>query len=585
MSTIRRSGHPRPDRKRAAWQTLNGQWGFRFDEKDEGKKQRWFQKGDFPLAIEVPFAYESELSGVKDKKRCGVVWYNREFTVPDTMAGKRVLLHFGAVDYFADVWLNGQYLGGHEGGYTPFTFDITDHAKIGETCVLTVRCEDSLDPAQPRGKQTWRQAPFACWYTPVTGIWQSVWLEGVGEYYPVDFRLTPNLTLGALEAEITLNRLPENGALRLTACFGEETVCRMETAALGSRVVRATLPLSHDTSCSWLRLWSPEKPQLYDLTIETLAGGQVIDRVDTYFGMREITVEGDRIYLNNRELYQRMVLDQGYWPDGLLTAPDDEALKKDVEMTKAMGYNGARKHQKFEDPLYFYWADHLGLLVWSELPSAYSLCDREKRNLMRDLAQGIFRDYNHPSIIAWTPLNESWGAPHIRLNREDQLLAEALYALCHTLDDTRFVSGNDGWEEAKTDVVTVHDYTAWPEQMSRSYQDPLEVLGVGVGDNPIQARGYDLAGKPMLLTEYGGIAMQKDAGGTNWGYNGMVSDADSFLRRFAAITRAIQKIPYIRGYCYTQLTDVFQEVNGLMDMRRVPKADVEKIRKINEGKE
>ena len=581
MKSIRRSAHPRPDRVRKHWQTLNGPWRFRFDWNNEGRKQKWYANPQFDLTIQVPFAYQAGLSGIEEKKHCDVVWYARGISVPEEMRGKRVLLHFGAVDYQADVWLDGQYLGGHTGGYTPFAFDITDQIEIGKTYTLAVRCEDRLDTDQPRGKQSWRPEPFACWYTPVSGIWQSVWLEGVGIYYPVDFRLTPCIENGSVKAEIELNEAPANGSVRLTAAFRGKTVARQEIAVLSDRFVRTELCLAHDETLEGVHLWNPDAPNLYDLTIETLMDGQVCDTVDTYFGMRQIEIAGDKILLNNSVLYQKLILDQGYWPDGLLTAPDDEALKKDVELTKAMGFNGARKHQKFEDPQYLYWADHLGLLVWGELPSAYWLRDSEKRNMMRDLSEAIQRDYNHPALIAWTPLNESWGVPFIRRHREAQKLADALYAMIHALDGTRFVSGNDGWEEASTDVATVHDYTAWPEQLKPDYASAEQLLHAAPASRLIQASGYELNGKPLLITEYGGIAMARDAGGANWGYNAAEADEEAFLQRYAAITKAFRDMPFFCGYCYTQLTDVFQEVNGLLDMRRNPKADISKIREIN----
>ena len=582
MSPIRRAAHPRPDRVRPCWQTLNGPWRFRFDRKNEGRAQRWYVHPDFDLTIEVPFAYQAELSGVAEKAHCDVLWYAREVLIPADMAGKRILLHFGAVDYRADVWLDGQYLGGHEGGYTPFTFDLTDLAEAGKSCLLAVRCEDRLEQDQPRGKQSWKPEPFACWYTPVSGIWQSVWLEGVGRYYPTDFRLTPCVEEGALRAEITLNKAPENGLIRLTAAYHGELAARQEIAVAGDRTVRAALYLPTDKTLEGVHLWSPSHPNLYDLTIETIADGQVCDRVDTYFGMRRVSVRGDQIFLNQSVLYQKLVLDQGYWPDGLLTAPDDEALKRDVELVKAMGFNGVRKHQKFEDPQFLYWADRLGLLVWGELPSAYRPGDNEARHLLRDLSEAIRRDYNHPSLIAWVPLNESWGVPDIRRDPASQRLADALYALTHALDGTRFVSGNDGWEQAATDVVTVHDYTAWPDQLSPNYTSAAQLLEHGVGDRALCADGYQHAGKPMLMTEYGGIAMARDTEAGNWGYHGAARDEEAFLQRYAAITRAFRAMPIFCGYCYTQLTDVFQEVNGLADMWRRPKADIGKIRQINE---
>lgn len=580
-----RAEHPRPDRVRKDWLTLNGSWRFAFDHDRRGLQEKWYQNpAVLPMTIQVPFAYQSELSGIHVQDACDVVWYSRELSIPAAMKDKRILLHFGAVDYKADVWLDGQYLGGHEGGYTPFTFDITHLAREdGAVHTLAVRCEDRLDFDQPRGKQSFRPEPFGCWYTPVTGIWQSVWLEGVGEYYPVDFRLTPDLEHGALKVEIDLNELPREGSIRLTASFEGTVEARQEVYLTTDRHVSATLSLRHNEQLEGIHLWWPHHPALYDLSIETLTEGRVCDQVDTYFGMRKISLCGNQIKLNFSTLYQKLILDQGYWPDGLLTAPSDDALRRDVELTLQMGYNGARKHQKFEDPRYLYWADKLGLLVWGELPSAYWLRDSEKRNMIRDLSEAIRRDYNHPCLITWVPLNESWGVPFIQSQREAQQLNDCLYHLVHCLDGTRLVSGNDGWEMAATDLFTVHDYTAWPDQLKPEYGSADAILhGAPGSDRLASAQGYDHAGKPMLMTEYGGIAMQKDAGGERWGYNGPVKDEESLLRRLEAITQAFKHMPGFCGYCYTQLTDVFQEVNGLLDMHRNPKVSIEEVRRINQ---
>lgn len=583
MGAIRRDEYPRPDRVRSAWCTLNGEWDFAFDQKKAGKKEKWYREFPAQMKIEVPFAYQCELSGIGSTEHCDVVWYDRKVTIPADMEGKRILLHFGAVDYKADVWFDGQYLGGHEGGYTPFEFDITELAEVGGTYALTVRCEDRLDTDQPRGKQSFRPEPFECWYTPVTGIWQSVWLEGVGEYYPVDFRLTPDIEKGCVHVEVSLNELPENGKIRLTASFKGEKVASQEIFINKDRYIKTSLYLCHNhVRLEGFHFWSPNDPALYDLAIETIVDETVVDQVDTYFGMRKVEIVNGLVTLNHSALFQKLILDQGYWPDGLLTAPSDDALRLDVELTLKMGYNGARKHQKFEDPRYLYWADKLGLLVWGELPSAYWLRDSEKRNMMRDLSEAIKRDYNHPCLIAWVPINESWGVPFIETDKESQKLADALYHMVHSLDGTRFVSGNDGWEQASTDIMTVHDYTAWPEQLSPYYQNEEDMLFKNPGSGRlVTAEGYDHHNKPKLLTEFGGIAMQKDSGGENWGYNGAVTDEKAFLERFEAITQAFKRMPGYTGYCYTQLTDVFQEVNGLVDMDRNPKADLDEIRRIN----
>lgn len=581
MNQARRMEHPRPDRVRKSWCTLNGQWEFAFDWSKTGKKEQWYRVLPATHRIEVPFAYQSKLSGIESHEHCDVVWYARKISIPADMTARR-LLHFGAVDYIADVWLDGQYLGGHEGGYTPFTFDITDLTKAGGEYTLTVRCEDRLDFDQPRGKQSFRPEPFECWYTPVTGIWQSVWLEGVGEFYPVDLRLTPCVESASVKVEVSLNELPENALLRLTASFHGDVVARQEIMVTTDRFVQTELYLRHNERLEGIHMWWPHDPALYDLTIETVVAGEVVDQLDTYFGMRKVEVVNGKVLLNNHVMYQRLILDQGYWPDGLLTAPSDDALRKDVELTRQMGYNGARKHQKFEDPRYLYWADKLGLLVWGELPSAYWLRDSQKRNMMRDMSEAIKRDYNHPCLIAWVPLNESWGVPFIQTQKEAQKLADALYYMVHSLDDTRIVSGNDGWEQAATDLLTVHDYTAWPEQLSAEYAEEDSVLNGNPGAGRIvTACGYDHHDKPKMLTEYGGIAMQKDSGDGNWGYNGAAKDEESFLKRFEAITQAFKHMPGFVGYCYTQLTDVFQEVNGLLDMDRNPKVNLDEVRRIN----
>ncbi len=585
MVNIPRSEHPRPDLVRETWLCLNGQWDFAFDEKGVGEKENWQQKQVFDKKITVPFVYQTELSGINEPLRVSdYVWYRRELSVPAEFKGKRVLLHFGAADYIAKVWLDGHYLGSHTGGYTPFSFDITNYVKPGEKRVhnLVVMCEDRAETEQPRGKQSWRPERFECWYEPMTGIWQSVWLEGVGMNYINSVRITPLYDDAAVKLEFTVNEAPENTRAVVDITFGGKFVAHGETSFCG-RQASLTVSIGHDETVLGFKAWSPRRPALYDAALSLVTEGKTEDSLKTYFGMRKIEVIGDAIYLNNARLHQRLILDQGYWKDGFLTAPTDEALKLDIELTQKMGFNGARKHQKFEDPRYLYWADKMGLLVWGELPSPYRFCQAQKINMIRDMQEAIERDYNHPSLIAWVPVNESWGVPAIKTSREMQKLQDALYYLIHTLDGTRFVSGNDGWEQAATDIVTAHDYTPYEERLHHCmYEDSVAFTDTAPNiGRDTTARGYDNVGKPCLLTEYGGIAFAKDGGNGNWGYNGMVTDEKVFLDRFDNITSAFKNIPYICGYCYTQLTDVFQEVNGLLDMDRNPKVPLEEIRKIN----
>ena len=583
--SIPRPEHPRPDLCRESWLCLNGEWDFAFDEASVGESERWELRPALDTKITVPFVYQSELSGIADRRHSERVWYHRTFAVPAEFAGKRILLHFGAADYKTRVWLDGQLLGEHVGGYSPFTFDITDLVAGGKkkTHSLSVMCEDSLGTEQPRGKQSFRPENFACWYAPMTGIWQTVWLEAVGVRYIENVRITPDVDRASVRFELYANSVPAGAKAKIEIFYKEQPVTEC-TVAFTHRVADVTVTLGHDETIEGFHYWFPHTPNLYDVRLTLLTDEGAEDSLSTYFGMRKISVVGDHIYINNRDFYQRLILDQGYWKDGLLTAPSDDALKLDIELTKKLGYNGARKHQKFEDPRYLYWADKLGLVVWGELPSAYWFGYPEKRNMLRDLADAIDRDYNHPSLIAWVPLNESWGVFSIKSNPEMQKLSDMLYYTVHSLDGTRFVSANDGWEQCQSDIVTCHDYTAYGRQLKQSHYDDEVSFTLGAPSNgrTVSCDGWEEnLGKPCLLTEYGGIAFTKDSGNGNWGYNGAVTDEKTFLERFDDITTAFKNMPYLRGYCYTQLTDVFQEVNGLLDMDRNPKVSVEKIREIN----
>jgi len=582
-SGIPRPEHPRPDFERCEWLNLNGQWSFAFDDQDAGEQNKWFSGHDYAMRITVPFCYQSKMSGIGITDRHDIVWYERTFTVPAEFKGKRTILHFGAVDYIAKVWLDGIYLGSHKGGYLPFAFDISNYVTSGDQREhrLTVRAEDTDSLTQPRGKQNWKREPFGCWYTPVTGIWQTVWLEAVGYTYVESIRITPDVDNRCAHVELYLNRKSSDLSVRLDISYEGRAVSSAAVKAV-DRLVKLTIHLPNNHWGDMLHLWSPWSPSLYDLDVIVHENDQVSDSVKSYFGMRKIHTEGGRVFLNNRPLFQKLILDQGYWPDSLLTPPSDEAIIKDIKMTREFGYNGARKHQKIEDPRYYYWADRLGLLVWGEMPSPYSFCTEETVNVMDNMKDFIARDYNHPCIITWVPFNESWGIDDIYADTAQQKFASSLYYMIKALDGSRLISTNDGWENVDSDIVSVHDYTSWGCELSRDYEsiDSL-VKGVPNRSRAAFALGYQYKGQPVLCTEYGGIAFARDSSGGNWGYNAAVETEEDFLKRFADITGAFRDMPYIQGYCYTQLTDVFQEVNGLMDMDRNPKIDPRKIAEIN----
>lgn len=575
--------YPRPDFIRTNWKDLNGEWEFAFDEERDAGEEQWVSAGRFPRRIEVPFVYQTERSGIGDTAMHDVVWYRRSFVLPAGMEGKQIRLVFGAVDYRADVWLNGVHIGSHTGGYTPFDFWITGYLREGEN-ELTVRAEDRPDTAQPRGKQYWKQEPDRCWYVQNTGIWQNVWLEA-SEGAPIDhIKLTPDIDTNTVEAVLTVERFCRGDCAELEVFYQGRTVKRLTVSLDG---VRTAVPvgLQPEDSIDEVHYWTPESPSLYDVRVTLLREGKRQDCVETYFGMRKISRDHGQMLLNYRPYYLKLILDQGYWRESSLTPPSGEALRADVEMTKALGFNGARKHQKIEDPRYYYWADRLGLIVWGEVPSAYEYCDQEVVNIFRDFGEFIRRDYNHPCIAAWVPLNESWGVRKIVNDFCQQNFASALYHFAKAMDPMRLVSGNDGWEMAETDIAAVHDYSKDGADFDRTYTAEAlkEIESMSPAGRRVFAFGARRPGESVLMiTEYGGIALATDAGGANWGYGKAEESADSLIGRYRDVTEAIMRIPGCRGFCYTQLTDVYQEVNGLLDMDHKPKFDCEKIRRINE---
>lgn len=588
---VHRMEYPRPQFVREDWANLNGAWQFEFDDSNVGASQKWYT-GDsfFTRKIEVPFAYQTKLSGIGDPSFHDVVWYRREFTVSEAWKGRRVLLHFGAVDYRAWVYVNGQFVGTHEGGNVPFHFDITDEL-TWEREQVTVRVEDpSTDETIPRGKQFWVEQPSAIWYTRTTGIWQTVWLEAVQPTRIEKVKYYPNVDTGEVaiewettgdykgkEAEIQISfkgELVASDLIRLQSAYTKRTV-----HVFNRHIFRTPY---HNNGWTW----SPETPNLFDVTFVLRDAGTELDRVQSYFGMRKVHIENGMVYLNNKPYYQKLVLDQGYWPEGLLTAPSDEDLKKDIELAKQMGFNGCRKHQKVEDPRFLYWADVLGYIVWGECASSASYSEDAAARLTREWIEIVERDFNHPSILAWVPLNESWGIPMVRSSGQQQHHSLAMYHLIHSLDTTRLVISNDGWELTKSDICAIHNYnhgapgeTDKYEYYKQSLSTKEELLKSQPAKRRIYANGFAHQGEPILLTEFGGIAF-KTGSEEGWGYTS-VSNEQDFVQEYRRIIEAVYASRAIHGFCYTQLTDVEQEINGLLTYDRKPKCDLNEIRKIH----
>ena len=586
---IPRPEHPRPDFMRDTYVSLNGVWQFAFDDNDVGICECWYEKcEEFDMRITVPFAYQTESSGIGPTDEIHrIMWYKRGFEVPNEMKGKRVFLHFGAVDFQSEIYINGKSVGKHKGGYTPFALDISSALLDGENEVC-VRVEDGPDCTQPRGKQYWHRGVSGCWYTPVSGIWQSVYLDCTGDYCCRYIHITPDIDRHMVTAEIALDKAPEKEMTYEVTVSHQGEICKKLTVSCTTRIVRIPIDMTINGGFRAFKLWSPSDPALYDLEVSVIHNGKVEDKIRTYFGMRKIAVKKGKVYLNNCPLYQRLVLDQGYWPESLLTPPSDEAIVKDIELTLRLGYNGVRKHQKLEDPRYLYWADRMGLLVWDEIPAAYEYSDDTVVNLANTLMEAIDRDFNHPCVIVWTPINESWGVKQIYKNKRQQDTANMLYYMVKAADGTRLCSSNDGWEQTKTDICALHDYAAEKAEVLQHFQSFEEVIEHSWDWRPTYADGYSPTGdEAMMITEYGGIAFvnkSREMDGNDeeaWGYHGRVKDEEEFFRRFKGVTDAIREIPYCQGYCYTQLTDVMQEINGILDPNRTPKVDIEKFAQIN----
>lgn len=569
-----RPEYPRPQFVRADWMNLNGEWSFAYDDADIGLAERWYLQHDFDQRIIVPFAYQTRLSGIGETDVHDVVWYERAFELPDHWAGQRILLHFGAVDYTAHVWINGVFVCTHQGGHVPFHADITHALQAGSNRV-TVRAQDvTTDLEQPRGKQFWERESASIFYTRTTGIWQTVWLEPVPTTHIETFQCLPSIDTAQLSVHCKIVNHQTDLTFEVQLVFEGETIT---VQTIPVEAARASLTLT----VTPLHLWSPETPHLYDLKLLLRRGTEVIDSVDSYVGMRSIRIEDGQVMLNHQPYYMRLVLDQGYHPDGLLTFPSDEVIRRDVELIKEMGFNGARKHQKVEEPRYLYWADRLGLLVWAEMANAYQYSAEAVQRITQEWQEAIARDFNHPCIVAWVPINESWGVPDLRGDMRQRQHLLALYHLVRSLDATRLVISNDGWEHALTDLLTIHDYEGQGSILRERYASLPNILAARPANRDLYVPGYDYRGEPILVTEFGGIAYQRGAQ-EGWGYT-VANNAEEFLRRYRDVVEAILASPILQGFCYTQFSDVQQEINGLLTYDRQPKVDLALLRQINSG--
>jgi beta-galactosidase/beta-glucuronidase len=582
------ANHPRKIFRRNHWSSLNGTWDFCFDDKEQfsipDEIQQWTHK------IIVPFAPETKASGVNDTNFHPRCWYQKKFFLKPSK--KRIILHFGAVDYHARVWLNGQFLGEHEGGHTPFCFDVTTQLKTEGEQVLILRADDDpLDLTKPRGKQDWQKDPHSIWYPRTSGIWQTVWLEEVTNTYIEKLRCSPLLERWEIGCEAFIaGPCPPGLQLKIKLMQGGQILAE-DTYNVINKEVHRKIALS-DPGIDDFRnelLWTPEKPTLINLELELWYNNQKMDHVHSYTALRSVSYNRDRFLLNGRPYYLRLILDQGYWPETFMTPPSEDAIRRDILLIKAAGFNGVRKHQKIEDPNFLYWADVLGLAVWGEMPSAYRFTHDSVERITKEWIEVMDRDMNHPCVVVWVPFNESWGVPDLASKLDHQNCVKALYHLTKTLDPTRPCIGNDGWESTATDILGIHDYDDQPDRLIRKYgssnQSLSDILNrYRPAGRVIIAEGHAHQGQPVMLTEFGGIAFVnprediKEA----WGYSAANSSKE-FRRRYEELLSAIHRIELFAGFCYTQFTDTFQEANGLFSSDRQPKFPINSMARATRG--
>ena len=588
--------HPRPQLTRERWFDLSGEWQFSYDDADVGLHRCWYtewteSRGVDERPVRVPFPPESSRSGIGDPGFHRVLWYRRAF-LPPHRPGERLLLHFGAVDYEAQVWVNGQLVARHSGGHTPFHADITDALTgTGEQVVVVRAVDDPHDVEQPRGKQDWQETPHAIWYQRTSGIWKTVWLEPVPATRIEQVRWTPDVEAAVLRLDVRLNDVtdqPLRLRLRLTH-EGDELGDSSVSVSRGRATILVRLRQADMTLERGRMLWSPESPNLFDAEIALYAADDrgytaaPVDAVRSYAAMRSVGASSNRVLLNGRPYFLRLVLDQCYFPESHLAVPDPDAARREVELVRSLGFNGVRLHQKVADPSFLYWCDRLGLLVWAEMPAAYEYSTRTVERVTAEWLEIQRRDYSHPCIIAWVPVNESWGVPNLATSEPQRSFVTALYHLTKALDPTRLVVGNDGWEQVVSDVITVHDYASRAEVLAQRYGRAASIVDTLQEVQPMYRTvllpGMSRDQHPVMITEFGGISHDVDTGPSWHGYS-LAASSEELVERFRALVDALLDAPGLSGFCYTQLTDTLQEKNGLLTADRRPKADPAVLRSI-----
>ncbi len=563
--------YPRPQLWRPGYRILNGEWDFTFG--DGGCESLLSCGFDGKMKINVPFTYQTAMSGIGTEERHDEVWYSRTLSLDENETRGRVILHLEGCDYETDVWVNGRHIGSDTGGYHRLSFDMSEAIRSGEN-KLVIRARDDYSVEKPRGKQRSKDANYGCWYTDTTGIYKTAWVEFVPDTYIKEIVIKPNANERNVNIYCHIEGTPQENILSATVTYNKKVVGKGSTL-VNNGAAELTVMIGEDEP---VHLWSLDNPDLYELELSL---GES-DTVKSYFGIRNIDIADGRIYLNGRALYQKLALDQGYWRESLLTPPSENALVQDIIDMADMGFNGVRKHQKVEDERFLYYADILGFIVWAEMPSMYKNTENSRRVFEREWLLAVDQQRNHPCVLVWVPFNESWGIEDVLTDKVVQDFVNNIYYKTKSVDNTRPVITNDGWEHTVSDILTIHHYEQDGNKL-HSYFDSVEKCCADVWQSHHKgafAKGYSYNGQPIIISEFGGTAFVSDTTGENWGYGTGVNDYEEFYSRFASLIEAIDSLPYSCGYCYTQVTDVQQEVNGLLDFDHKSKFDKERIKAI-----
>ena len=610
---IPRPEYPRPQFVRQDnWINLNGEWDFVFDDANIGLKERWYKREnskDFDRKIIVPFCFQSKLSGIEDNSFHEVIWYRRVFDIPKKFNDKKVVLHFGAVDYRCLIYLNGEYVGSHEGGFVGFSLNITKFLEGSN--VLVVRVEDPSDDLEiPRGKQFWKTEIETIFYPRVSGIWQTVWVEFLSPDYSIDnVKITPDIEKsevifevnivgkGFPELSLCINILSGNQSIAqdtINLDFIGKIGSRKNKKVLKEKIELLSKKMFYDNPFRFrfkvkipegqLVLWDINSPNLYDfsLIIQNEKTGEIYDEISSYFGMRKISL-GDgnnqkRIFLNDKPLYQKLFLVQGYWPDSLYTPPSDEHIKRDIQFVIDFGFNGLRTHQKTFDPRFLYWCDKMGVLVWGEIGNCYRFSVKSQLRLINEFIAEIERDYNHPSIIAWVPLNEGWGVSGAEKDPKRGYYTSSLYFLIKSIDSTRLIIDDDGWWHTEhNDICTRHFYSK-TDLLPATLDEEIRSHKTSVPKPYLKPSEYK--GEPIIYSEIGGFGFDfKEDISKKWGYGGLIEDPEELFERVLTLLKEFDdRKDWIQGFCYTELYDQFQEINGLLTFDREPKFPPKKLK-------